>query len=111
VFTGATFLGTGARLHFTDLGLVVGVLDDDFRCAENSRLRYRVVHGRQPELIGATVALHHLHAANPERRVLRGLTFNACDGKVRRIHPDPAANRELARPLGIDLQDIAVATV
>src|ERR1039457_4349702 len=79
-------LGTGARLHLTDVGFVVGILDDDFRCAENSRLRYRVVQGRQPELISAPVPLHHLHAPNPERRVLRGLALNACDGKVLSIH-------------------------
>ena len=58
--------GAGACLHLTDVGFVVGILDDDFRCAENSRLRYRVVQGRQPELINARIPLHHLHAANPE---------------------------------------------
>ena len=67
--------------------------------------------GRQPELIGAPVPLLHLHAANPERRVLRGLAFNACDGKVLSIHPDSAANREFGRPLGIDLQNIAVTAI
>jgi hypothetical protein len=40
-----------------------------------------VIQGRQPELTGASVPLLHLRAADPERRILRRLAFDAYDGK------------------------------
>ena len=69
--------------------------------------RAAVVQGRQPELTGASVPLLHLHAANPERGVLRRLAFDACNGKVLGVNPNPAANRKFGRLLGINLQNIA----
>jgi hypothetical protein len=89
------FHGTGARLRLTNVS------------SRRFRLCYRVVQGRQPALASASVPLLHLHAADPERGILRRLAFNACNGKVLGVHPDPAANRKLGRLLGIDLQNIA----
>src|SRR5579883_2951788 len=65
----AWFRGAAARLGIRDVGLVIGILDHDFRRSEDLRLCHGVVQGREPELACAPVPLLHLHAANPEGRV------------------------------------------
>src|SRR5581483_7060099 len=90
---------------------VVEIIDHYFGCPEDSRLGNGLIARRKPELPRPLVSLDHLNTAYPEGRVFRGLTLDACDGKVFGVNPDPAANEELVSRLGIDFQNIAAVSI